>query len=188
MRLYAEHPLTFLPQTGRLERLQLPEEIRVDAGIEAGDEMPVAYDPLIAKLIAHGETREDAFDTLSRALRATRVPGTTTNLGFLRWLVDHPAVRAGETTTAFLTEHPPLSLPTRAPAPGRATGASTAAARQPAPEARRRPRRSRARPMRRTAPTRRAPWSRRCPASSSASWQAKATESSRGSHSSSSRR
>ncbi len=86
--------------------------MRVDAGVEAGDEIPIAYDPLIAKLSAHAETREEAFDDLSRALRATRVAGATTNLGFLRWLVDHPVVRAGETTTAFLREHPPLSLPT----------------------------------------------------------------------------
>jgi acetyl/propionyl-CoA carboxylase alpha subunit len=114
VRLYAEHPLTFLPQAGRLERLDLPEGVRVDAGVEAGDEVPVAYDPLLAKLSAHAGTREDAFDDLSRALRATRVSGATTNLGFLRWLVDHPAVRAGETTTAFLAEHPPLSVPARA--------------------------------------------------------------------------
>ena len=87
--------------------------MRVDAGVEAGDEIPVAYDPLIAKLSAHAETREEAFDDLARALRATRVAGATTNLGFLRWLVDHPAVRAGETTTAFLAEHPPLSPPAR---------------------------------------------------------------------------
>ena len=111
VRLYAEHPLTFLPQAGRLELLRLPDTVRVDAGVEAGDEIPVAYDPLIAKLSAHAETREEAFADLSRALRVTRVAGTTTNLGFLRWLVDHPAVRAGETTTAFLREHPPLSLP-----------------------------------------------------------------------------
>ena len=114
VRLYAEHPLTFLPQAGRLERLELPDTVRVDAGVEAGDEIPVAYDPLIAKLSAHAATREEAFDNLSRALRATRVSGATTNLGFLRWLVDHPAVRAGETTTAFLAENPPLSLPVRA--------------------------------------------------------------------------
>src|SRR5918995_1105569 len=112
VRLYAEHPLTFLPQAGRLERLELPDTVRVDAGVEAGDEIPVAYDPLIAKLIAHAETREEAFDDLSRALRATRVAGATTNLGFLRWLVDHPDVRAGRATTAFLEEHPPLSPPT----------------------------------------------------------------------------
>ena len=121
VRLYAEHPLTFLPQAGRLERLELPDGIRVDQGVEAGDEVPVAYDPLLAKLIAHGETREEAFAELSRALRATRVAGATTNLGFLRWLVDHPDVRAGRTTTAFLAEHPPLSrpLPRVAPWAGR---------------------------------------------------------------------
>ncbi|MGH3044707.1 MAG: acetyl/propionyl/methylcrotonyl-CoA carboxylase subunit alpha [Gaiellaceae bacterium] len=117
VRLYAEHPLTFLPQAGRLERLELPDTVRVDAGVEAGDEIPVAYDPLIAKLIAHGESREEAFDDLSRALRATRVSGATTNLGFLRWLVDHPDVRAGHATTAFLEEHPPLSPPTGLPGP-----------------------------------------------------------------------
>jgi acetyl/propionyl-CoA carboxylase alpha subunit len=117
VRLYAEHPLTFLPQAGRLERLELPDTVRVDAGVEAGDRVPVAYDPLIAKLIAHGETREDALDDLARALRATRVSGATTNLGFLRWLVEHPEVRAGRTTTAFLAEHPPLSFPARAGRP-----------------------------------------------------------------------
>jgi acetyl/propionyl-CoA carboxylase alpha subunit len=111
VRLYAEHPLTFLPQAGRLELLELPDTVRVDAGAEAGDEIPVAYDPLIAKLSAHAETREEALDDLARALRTTRVAGVTTNLGFLRWLVDHPSVRAGETTTAFLRDHPPLSLP-----------------------------------------------------------------------------
>ena len=113
VRLYAEHPLTFLPQAGRLDLLELPDTVRVDAGVEAGDEIPVAYDPLIAKLSAHAGSREEAFDDLSRALRATRVAGATTNLGFLRWLVDHPAVRAGETTTAFLADHPPLSTPAR---------------------------------------------------------------------------
>ncbi|MGH3057308.1 MAG: acetyl/propionyl/methylcrotonyl-CoA carboxylase subunit alpha [Gaiellaceae bacterium] len=117
VRLYAEHPLTFLPQAGRLERLELPGGVRVDAGVEAGDAVPVAYDPLIAKLISHAETREEALDDLARALRATRVAGTTTNLGFLRWLVDHPEVRAGRATTAFLAEHPPLSRPARAARP-----------------------------------------------------------------------
>ena len=114
-RLYAEDPLTFLPQAGRLELLELPGTVRVDAGVEAGDAVPVAYDPLIAKVIAHAASREEALDALSGALRATRVAGATTNLGFLRWLVDHPDVRAGRTTTAFLTENPPLSLARPAP-------------------------------------------------------------------------
>jgi acetyl/propionyl-CoA carboxylase alpha subunit len=111
VRLYAEDPKTVLPQTGRLERLRLPGGIRVDAGVEEGDEVGTAYDPLIAKLIAHGSTRDDALDRLARALIETEVGGVVTNLPFLRWLTAHPALRAGETTTAFLTEHPPLSAP-----------------------------------------------------------------------------
>jgi acetyl/propionyl-CoA carboxylase alpha subunit len=100
-----------LPQAGRIERLRLPQGIRVDAGVEEGDEIGVAYDPMIAKLIAHGPTRENALDRLRQALDETEVEGVTTNLPFLRWLVAHPAVREGRTTTAFLTEHPPLSTP-----------------------------------------------------------------------------
>ncbi len=111
VRLYAEDPKTFLPQTGKLERLRLPGGIRVDAGVEEGDEVGTSYDPMIAKLIAHGSTREDALDRLGAALAETEVGGVITNLPFLRWLVAHPALRAGDTTTAFLTEHPPLSAP-----------------------------------------------------------------------------
>src|SRR5204863_6139562 len=91
--------------------LRLPAGIRVDAGVEAGDEIGTSYDPMIAKLIAYGPTRADAYDQLGAALRETEVGGVTTNLPFLRWLVAHPLVRAGHTTTAFLTEHPPLSDP-----------------------------------------------------------------------------
>jgi acetyl/propionyl-CoA carboxylase alpha subunit len=117
VRLYAEDPETFFPQTGRIERLRLPDGIRVDTGVEQGDQVGVAYDPMIAKLIAHGSTREEALDRLRDALQETEVDGVTTNLPFLRWLVGHPSVRAGDTTTAFLVEHPPLSLPpARAPA------------------------------------------------------------------------
>ena len=116
VRLYAEDPRTFFPQTGRVTRLQLPQDIRVDAGVAEGDEVGIAYDPMIAKLIAHGTTREDAFERLRAALAETVVEGVTTNLPFLRWLVGHPLVLAGETTTAFLTEQPPLSQsPVRAP-------------------------------------------------------------------------
>jgi acetyl/propionyl-CoA carboxylase alpha subunit len=111
VRLYAEDPHTFLPQAGRVERLRLPSSVRVDAGVEEGDEIGTSYDPLIAKLIAHGPTRDEALARLRDALAATEVAGVTTNLPFLRWLVTHPALRAGETTTAFLVEHPPLSAP-----------------------------------------------------------------------------
>jgi acetyl/propionyl-CoA carboxylase alpha subunit len=117
VRLYAEHPATFLPQAGKVERLRLPEGVRVDAGVEEGDEVGLSYDPMIAKLIAHEATREEALDRLARALAETEVEGVVTNLPFLRWLVGHPLVRAGHTTTAFLVEHPPLSEPPpRAPA------------------------------------------------------------------------
>jgi acetyl/propionyl-CoA carboxylase alpha subunit len=127
VRLYAEDPRSFLPQAGRIERLRLPGDtasgaeaarLRVDAGVEEGDEVGLAYDPMIAKLTAHAPTRDGALDTLAAALAETHVEGVTTNLPFLRWLVDHPVVRAGEATTAFLTEHPPLSAPSvfRAPA------------------------------------------------------------------------
>jgi acetyl/propionyl-CoA carboxylase alpha subunit len=111
VRLYAEDPRSFLPQTGRLVRLQLPRGIRVDAGVEEGDEIGVAYDPMIAKLIAHGPTRDEAFARLRDALAETEVAGVTTTLPFLRWLVAHPAVLEGRTTTAFLTDYPPLSEP-----------------------------------------------------------------------------
>jgi acetyl/propionyl-CoA carboxylase alpha subunit len=116
VRLYAEDPRTFLPQTGRIELLRLPEGIRVDPGVEEGDEIGLAYDPMIAKLIAHGETREAALDRLAAALAKTEIGGVVTNLPFLRWLVAHPELRAGETTTAFLLEHPPLSPRRQRPA------------------------------------------------------------------------
>ena len=116
VRLYAEDPCAFLPQTGRLDRLRLPETVRVDAGVEEGDEVGLGYDPMIAKLIAHGENRETALARLSTALAETEVTGLVTNLPFLRWLVSHPALQAGETTTAFLVEYPPLSEPRRPPA------------------------------------------------------------------------
>ncbi len=116
VRLYAEDPQTFLPQAGRLERLRLPTGVRVDAGVAEGDEIGTSYDPMIAKLIAYGATRAEAYDALAAALRETEVAGVTTNLPFLRWLVSHPLVRAGRATTAFLTEHTPLSEhATRAP-------------------------------------------------------------------------
>src|SRR5262249_3483334 len=90
VRMYAEDPRTFLPQNGRIEGLQLPTDVRVDAGVEQGDEIGTAYDPMIAKLIAHAPTRDEALLRLRAALEETVVAGVTTNLAFLRWLVAHP--------------------------------------------------------------------------------------------------
>src|SRR5262249_59322048 len=92
-------------------RLRLPSSVRVDAGVEEGDEIGIAYDPMIAKLVAHGTTRAESLELLRHALDETAVEGVTTNLPFLRWLVSHPLVQAGETTTAFLVAHPQLSPP-----------------------------------------------------------------------------
>jgi 3-methylcrotonyl-CoA carboxylase alpha subunit len=126
VRLYAEDPRSFLPQTGRIERLRLPSNsllqgdlasLRVDTGVEEGDEIGLAYDPMIAKLVARGRDRSDALERLTTALAETEVDGVTTNLPFLRWLVAHPVVRSGDATTAFLVEHPPLSLPPLVPTP-----------------------------------------------------------------------
>ena len=89
----------------------LPTGIRVDAGVEEGDEIGTAYDPLIAKLIAHGGTREEALDRLAAALAETDGRRRRHEPALPALAGRHPALRAGETTTAFLTEHPPLSAP-----------------------------------------------------------------------------
>ena len=108
-RLYAEDPRTFLPQTGRIERLVFPGGIRVDTAVEEGDEIGLVYDPLLAKLIATGADREETLDRLAGALAATTIDGIITNLPFLLWLVRHPSFRDGSVTTAFLADHAPLS-------------------------------------------------------------------------------
>jgi 3-methylcrotonyl-CoA carboxylase alpha subunit len=102
-RLYAEDPAAgFLPSTGRLHALRLPEAVRVDTGLRAGDVVGPHYDPLIAKLIAHGPTRAEAIARLRQALEATRVAGPRTNLAFLRRLTASEAVQAGRYDTALI--------------------------------------------------------------------------------------
>jgi acetyl-CoA/propionyl-CoA carboxylase, biotin carboxylase, biotin carboxyl carrier protein len=99
VRLYAEDAEAgFLPATGRIEALTWPAGpgIRVDAGIEAGDEIGGRFDPMLAKIIAHGRDRGEALERLRDALDGTIVLGLVTNLRFLRWLVRHPAVREGQ--------------------------------------------------------------------------------------------
>ena len=104
-RLYAEDPAVgFLPATGRLERFSIPAwpGLRADCGAREGDEVGLRYDPLLAKLIAHAEDRDACIDRMAAGLAETVVLGVATNLGFLRWLVTHPAFRAGEVDTAFV--------------------------------------------------------------------------------------
>jgi acetyl-CoA/propionyl-CoA carboxylase biotin carboxyl carrier protein len=98
-RLYAEDPEAgFLPATGWIHALHWPagEGIRVDAGVEAGDEVSDRFDPMLAKIVAHGRSRAEALARLTGALDGTLVLGLTTNLRFLRWLVREPAVTSGQ--------------------------------------------------------------------------------------------
>jgi acetyl-CoA/propionyl-CoA carboxylase, biotin carboxylase, biotin carboxyl carrier protein len=99
VRLYAEDAeADFLPATGTVEKLVWPSGpgIRVDAGIDEGTVVGSRFDPMLAKVIAHGANRDEALDRLTTALDETVVLGLTTNLRFLRWLVRQPAVRDGE--------------------------------------------------------------------------------------------
>ncbi|WUD76292.1 urea carboxylase [Streptomyces sp. NBC_00510] len=102
-RVYAEDPSRgHRPGAGVLTEVAFPEGVRVDAWVETGTEVTTAYDPMLAKVIAHGTDREDALDRLARALTATRVGGIETNLGLLRAAVAEPALRAAAHTTATL--------------------------------------------------------------------------------------
>ena len=101
-RLYAEDPWEgFLPATGTLVRVGWPGMVgvRVDAGVGSGDQVGTRYDPLLAKIIAHGRDRDDALERLRQALDGTETLGVTTNRGFLRRLLDDPEVRAGDART-----------------------------------------------------------------------------------------
>ncbi|MCX7791113.1 MAG: acetyl-CoA carboxylase biotin carboxylase subunit [Chloroflexaceae bacterium] len=116
-RLYAEDPVTYLPAVGRLALLDPPQGpgVRVDAGLTTGDEVTVHYDPMIAKLVVHAESRPAAVERLRRALDDFAVLGLTTNLPLLRALAAHPAYASGDTHTGFLNEHSLEVAPPAAP-------------------------------------------------------------------------
>ncbi|MFI5014215.1 MAG: acetyl/propionyl/methylcrotonyl-CoA carboxylase subunit alpha [Hyphomicrobiales bacterium] len=104
-RLYAEDPEKgFLPSTGKLFALKLPSGtgVRVDSGVEEGGEVTPFYDPMIAKIIAHGASREEALDRLSGALASTIVAGPKCNVAFLKTLVDAEEFRDGSVDTGFI--------------------------------------------------------------------------------------
>jgi geranyl-CoA carboxylase alpha subunit len=110
VRLYAEDPAAgFLPQTGEVA-LWRPAEgagIRVDHGLNKHDVVSPFYDPMLAKIIAHGSDREEARRRLVRALDETALLGLPTNKSFLVDILEHPAFIAGTATTAFLADHLP---------------------------------------------------------------------------------
>jgi excisionase family DNA binding protein len=107
-RLYAEDPNAgFLPATGEIIDLEWPrmDGLRIDAGIGEGDVVGTRYDPLLAKLVAHGSDRAESLARLSSALDETRILGVTTNRGFLRWLTARPDVRAADMYTGLIDDH-----------------------------------------------------------------------------------
>ena len=108
VRLYAEDPRQdFLPQTGQVLRWKptiLPN-VRIDHGMLATDEVSPFYDPMVAKVIAYGKTREDAIRLLARAVDDCVLLGVNSNKQFLVNLLRHPVVVAGNTNTAFIQQH-----------------------------------------------------------------------------------
>lgn len=108
VRLYAEDPRQdFLPQTGQVLRWQpatLPN-VRIDHGMLVTDEVSPFYDPMVAKVIAYGKTREDAIRLLARAVDDSVLLGVNSNKQFLVNLLRHPIVVAGDTNTAFIQQH-----------------------------------------------------------------------------------
>ncbi|MEM9043306.1 MAG: acetyl/propionyl/methylcrotonyl-CoA carboxylase subunit alpha [Pseudomonadota bacterium] len=102
-RIYAEDPAKgFLPATGILDHLTFSEAARVDTGVRAGDQITPFYDPMIAKLITHGPTREIALGRLLAALKDTQIAGSVTNLGFLQSLAAHPGFASGHVDTGLI--------------------------------------------------------------------------------------
>ncbi len=112
VRLYAEDPTrNDLPSTGRVATFDVPDDpgIRVDSGVVSGSTVTVHYDPMIAKVIAHGSDRGDAARRLARVLDRTVVLGPVTNRDLLRHVLRHPAFLGGDVTTGFLGTHVPVA-------------------------------------------------------------------------------
>jgi propionyl-CoA carboxylase alpha chain len=113
VRLYAEDvPAGFLPATGTVHRFEVPAlpGIRVDSGVTAGSVVGVHYDPMLAKVIAYGATRDEACRRLARALTETRVHGVTTNRDLLVAILREEEFRRGAIDTGYLARHDPAEL------------------------------------------------------------------------------
>jgi geranyl-CoA carboxylase alpha subunit len=95
----------FMPQSGRMALWQMPDELRVEHALQSGSEIPPFYDSMIAKLISHGATRDEARRKLIRGLEQAVAFGVTTNQAFLAACLRHPGFAAGEATTAFIGKH-----------------------------------------------------------------------------------
>ncbi|GGH72672.1 acetyl-CoA carboxylase biotin carboxylase subunit [Phaeocystidibacter marisrubri] len=108
VRVYAEDPSeNFMPDIGNLKLYQRPQGpgIRVDDGLEQGMDVPIYYDPMIAKLIVHAGNREMAMDRMIRAIDEYRIGGVKTTLPFCRFTMEHEAFRSGDFDTHFVQKH-----------------------------------------------------------------------------------
>ncbi|HRK54252.1 MAG TPA: acetyl-CoA carboxylase biotin carboxylase subunit [Cyclobacteriaceae bacterium] len=108
VRVYAEDPANnFLPDIGTLQTYIRPQGhgIRVDDGFEQGMTIPFYYDPMIAKLICHAESREDAIDKMIRAINEYEITGIETTLGFCKFVMEHEAFRSGNFDTKFVEKY-----------------------------------------------------------------------------------
>jgi propionyl-CoA carboxylase alpha chain len=108
LRVYAEDPMNdFLPSVGHLQVYQLPvgEGIRVDNGFEQGMDIPIYYDPMLAKLITYGETREEAIQLMIKAIDGYLVEGVKTTLPFGKFVCEHEAFRSGNFDTHFVKKY-----------------------------------------------------------------------------------
>lgn len=119
-RIYAEDAHNnFLPAIGQVKLFIPPHMpgVRVDSGLSSGDHISIYYDPMIAKLIVHDETRQDAIGRMQTALRQTVLLGTTTNIVFLLTLLNTPIFRDGDIHTAYIDAHLADLLPEAPPPP-----------------------------------------------------------------------
>ncbi|AVR46072.1 acetyl-CoA carboxylase biotin carboxylase subunit [Christiangramia fulva] len=108
LRVYAEDPLEdFMPSTGKLEKYQTPsgKNIRLDNGFEEGMEVPIYYDPMLAKLITYGKTREEAIELMIEAIDDYIVEGVSTTLPFGKFVFQHEAFRSGNFDTHFVKNY-----------------------------------------------------------------------------------
>ena len=114
-RIYAEDPAReFLPSIGRIAHLEMPagsDSVRVDTGVRAGDEITRYYDPMIAKLIVHGEDRAAALRRLEAALARCSIVGVATNVAFLQRIATHDAFARGQVDTGMIGAHRDALLP-----------------------------------------------------------------------------
>lgn len=110
VRLYAEDPLkNFQPSPGVLTKVKFPHDVRVDSGIDTGSEVSAFYDPMIAKLIVHADTRENALSKLQTALDSTQLHGIASNLDYLRQIIASDAFQQGEVWTRLLDSFTPAA-------------------------------------------------------------------------------